>query len=372
MEDNPRLHPDAGISPDVMRLIIRCNGFTPGPVPPSVLIEKTMPPSRAILLNPTRRSRLGMLLGMSSLALGVCAVAWLHRPASTAQAQDSAPAASFGLAPSLQGTVPDGVLADSGPMDAVPAGGPEAPGLPLQGGADLRLSPELIRRFDYWLTTHGERDLPAIRADIQADLTDELNPRRLLRAMRLLDAYVAYKTELSRLQPLPTGTYDAAALGQQLQAIRGVRGRHFTPDETLALFGPDDTTDDHALARLRIAQDPTLTPPERSRQLARLSQRLPPEQRAAETEPVLHLSVADAVAEARARGADATEVRSIRTRLVGPEAAERLARVDAEQADWQARVQGYLALKRERPDDAASHKAARFSPSEQLRLAAYE
>ena len=306
-------------------------------------------------------SRRGALAVWGSLALslvfGLGVAAWWSRPAS-----DLAPGASqtsaegldpsAGLAPSLQGTQPDGVARDD--------------------AGELVLGPGLLRRFDYWLTTLGERSLEAIRADIERDLADELSPSGLRQALRLRDAYLAYKNELTRLQPLPAGTYEAGALALQLQAIRAVRARYFSPDEQSALFGADDATDDHALARLRISQDPTLSPAERRRELARLSERLSPEQRAAETEPVLHLSVADAVAEARARGAGEQEVLAIRARMVGPEAAERLARVDAEQARWQARVQRYLSIKQSDSDEAAAHKAAEFSPAEQLRLGAYE
>ena len=292
-----------------------------------------------------------------SLVVGLSAAAWWNRPASgPAPSVPQAPSEGQALrgepAPSLQGTQPDAIA--------------------LAGVGELVLGPELLRRFDYWLTTLGERSLEAVRADIERDLADELSPSSLRQALRLRDAYLAYKAELSRLQPLPAGTYEADALAQQLQAIRAVRARHFSADEVSALFGSDDATDDHALARLRVAQDPKLSPAERRRELARLSERLSPEQRAAETEPVLHLSVADAVAEARARGAGAQEVMAIRARMVGPEAAERLARVDAEQAQWQARVQRYLSIKQTDPDEAAAHKAAEFSPAEQLRLGAYE
>lgn len=299
-----------------------------------------------------------------ALAAVVAVAAWWGRAA--APAEVAAPASLGGrsdpygfaradvggMAPSLDGTQPGGQVHD--------------------GQAGLILSAELLRRFDYWLATHGERSLETIRADIAQDLADELTPDGLRRALRLRDAYIAYKTDLARLQPLPAGTYAADALAQQLQAIRAVRARHFAADEVQALFGVDDATDDHALARLRIGQDPSLSSAERRRQLARLSERLSPEQRAAETEPVLHLSVAEAVTEARARGADAREVMAIRTRMVGPEAAERLAQVDAEQARWLGRVQRYLALKQTNPEEAAAHKAAEFSPAEQLRLGAHE
>lgn len=292
-----------------------------------------------------------------TLVVGLGVAAWWSRPVSAPKteaptAAAERPASPVGLAPSLQGTHPEG--------------------LALEGVGELVLGPELLRRFDYWLTTLGERSLEAVRADIARDLSDELSASSLREALRLRDAYLAYKAELSRLQPLPAGTYEADALALQLQAIRVVRARHFSADEVSALFGADDATDDHALARLQVSQDPKLSPAEKRRELARLSERLSPEQRAAETEPVLHLSVADAVAEARARGASAQEVMAIRARMVGPEAAQRLAQVDAEQAQWQARVQRYLSIKQTDPDEAAAHKAAEFSPAEQLRLGAYE
>lgn len=260
--------------------------------------------------------------------------------------------ANTASAASLQGTEPDGRL--------------------HAGDAELVLSGDLVRRFDYWLTSHGEKPLAAIRADVLADLARELNRASLQRASRLFDAYVAYKTELARLQPEPSAQMDAGALGRQLQAIRAVRARHFAADEAVALFGVDDADDDHALARLRIAQDPGLSDAARRQRLQQLSAQRSPEQRAAETAPVLHLTVADAVAEARARGADAAEVRAIRTRMVGAEAAERLARVDADQAAWQSRVQAYQAVRQSQPAEAATYKTTHFSPAEQLRLAAYE
>lgn len=292
-----------------------------------------------------------------SLLFGVSAAAWWSRPESSLASGEAQSTVEGGVrraepARSLQGTQPEGIA--------------------LDGAGELVLGPALLRRFDYWLTTLGERSLEAVRADIERDLADELRPSSLQQALRLRDAYLSYKADLGRLQALPAGTYAADALALQLQAIRAVRARHFSPGEVGALFGADDATDDHAVARLRVAQDPKLSPAERRRELFRLSESLSPEQRSAETEPVLHLSVADAVAEARARGATPQEVMAIRARMVGPEAAERLARVDADQLLWQARVQRYLSIKQTDPDEAAAHKAAEFSPAEQLRLGAYE
>ncbi|MDD2976752.1 lipase secretion chaperone [Aquabacterium sp.] len=291
-------------------------------------------------------------------ALGVYGVqAWLDDAATTTSfaAHQAAPAEPGIIqptpAPSLVGTAPDGTLHD--------------------GRGDLRLSPDLIRRFDYWLTTYGEKSLEAIQADILADLRDELNASGMARAQQVLKAYFAYKNELARLTPLPAGTQQAAALSQQLKAMRDVRARHFQPSDIAQLFGPDDAQDEETLARLHIMQDAALSDADKQRKLAELTAQLPPEQQAHRTEPVLHLTVSEAVAEARERGASDQEVQAVRTQLVGADAAQRLAVLDAEEAAWQARVQQYLSLRQTDEVAAEAYKEANFKEREKLRLSAY-
>ena len=293
-------------------------------------------------------------LWVAAAMLMAGAAVWLWRPTAPTATDAPAPdtATTPWLAPSLAGTEPDGQV--------------------QQAGGHLLLSPQLLRRFDYWLTTYGERALDAIEADVRRDLADELNPDALAQALSLWKAYVAFKAELARLPALPGGTLDADSLGRQVQAVRAVRARHFNAAQVQALFADEDADDDLALARLRIQQDPTLGATERSRRLADVQARLSPAQREAEAAPLVHQTVREAVEAARARGADAAEVQAIRTRLVGAEAAARLAALDDAEAAWQARVQRYRDLLRHDPREAAAHKAAQFSETEQLRLAAYE
>lgn len=308
----------------------------------------------AVLLSTPRLRRLPWLLG----ALAVGSAGWLiWRLAG--QAPDSAPAtaaltqpAAPWPAPSLAGTEPDGQV--------------------HQAGGQLLLGPQLLRRFDYWLTTYGERPLDAIEADVRRDMADELHADALAQAMSLWKAYVAFKAELARLPALPSGTLEADSLAQQVQAVRAVRARHFNAVQVQALFAEEDADDDLALARLRIQQDTTLTAAERARRLADLQARLTPAQREAEAAPLVHQTVREAVEAARAQGADAAEVQALRARLVGPEAAARLAALDDAEAAWHARVQRYRHLLQHDPQEAAAHKAAQFSETEQLRLAAYE
>ena len=104
-----------------------------------------------------------------------------HLPAATSQAN------SNDLARTFIGTTPDGVLANQ--------------------GQDLVLSPDLIRRFEYHLTAVGERSLAQIREAIVKDITAELNEKGQKEALRILDAYLKFKTALGSVnQPKMTGS----------------------------------------------------------------------------------------------------------------------------------------------------------------------
>src|SRR5471032_2818489 len=69
------------------------------------------------------------------------------------------------------------------PADATPLAATSLAGTTPDGAAtaapdqSLVLDPALIRRFDYWLTTVGERPIAAIRADVERDLDAHLGPR---------------------------------------------------------------------------------------------------------------------------------------------------------------------------------------------------
>jgi lipase chaperone LimK len=311
-----------------------------------------MPPRPAVLLSTPRLRRLPWLVATLVLA-SAATLTWRLTGQEAVTTVVTRPQVEAPWpAPSLAGTEPDGQV--------------------HQAGGQLLLGPQLLHRFDYWLTTYGERPLDAIEADVRHDMAKDLNAEALAQAMSLWKAYVAFKAELARLPALPSGTLEAASLAQQVQAVRAVRARHFTAAQVQALFATGDADDDLALARLRIQQDTTLTAAERTRRLTEVQSRLTPAQREAEAAPLLHQTVRDAVEAARARGADAAEVLAIRTRLVGPEAAARLAALDDAEAAWQTRVQRYHHLLQHDPQEAAAHKAAQFSETEQLRLAAYE
>ncbi|MEW9897674.1 lipase secretion chaperone [Chitinivorax sp. PXF-14] len=313
---------------------------------------------------------MGKTLLLSAAALGAVAVfgayAGFHQTTATTittapQAAASEPAA---FARSFVDTRPDGELAG--------------------GNGELKLSPELLRRFDYYLSAIGERSLADIQAAIERDLTRELKPADAARAKHILAQYLAFKRALADVrQDRALGGQTLDAMRVRLASIRQTRSRFFTPTEIQALFGDDDTQADLALDRLAIQRNASLSLAQKQARLAELDARLSPQQRAEREAPVQHQTLAAQVDAARAHGASDADVLALRTAAVGGEAAERLAALDREDAAWKARIHDYLAERSrvlantqlapaDRDAALARLRDARFDSQEQLRLPAYE
>src|SRR4051794_11138127 len=144
------------------------------------------------------------------------------------------------FAPSLAGTSTEGIA-------------------PAAMGAALVLEPGLIRLFDHYLTTLGERTLAEIRAQILRELALRYAPAAARQAQEVLDRYLAYKEALRAEAPAaPRAGRGADLLHERLRAMHAIRSRYFDDAESQALFGPDDREAAEALARLAVAQDPTL------------------------------------------------------------------------------------------------------------------
>lgn len=299
--------------------------------------------------------------GGAALAVLTAGVAWLaSRPSAVPPAPPAVP-----FAPSLVGTTPDGEVRHSLTRELV-------------------IDEGLRELFDYYLATLGERPLEQVVAEIERVLNARLSPKAAAEARALLSRYLVYRRALVALEQDRTlAGSDLGALKRRLAAIRQLRERNFGAEVARRLFGDEDRFAEDMLARLAIRQNPNLNPAQRAAALAELDRALPPEMLAARAALVQHQQLAETVAAARARGADEAEVFRLRSAEVGPEAARRLAAVDAEERAWQTRIQAYLsdyhALRADKTlDDTARTQAiqalrdARFSADEQRRLAAYE
>ncbi|MEW6267753.1 MAG: lipase secretion chaperone, partial [Thermodesulfobacteriota bacterium] len=122
---------------------------------------------------------------------------------------------------------------------------------------------------------------------------------------------------------------------------------------------------------------------ERARRAAELEASLPPEERARRREATAALDLRAAEADLAASGGSADELHALRERMVGREAADRLATLDAQRRAWNERVADYRAARaaidgepsldaREREAAIARLRVERFSETERLRVEALD
>ena len=251
---------------------------------------------------------------------------------------------------------------------------------------DLLVTAELRRLFDYYLASSGEQSLPAISHAIGVALDERLAPRAAQQARQLLQRYLLFKQALPALEQALPGSMVApsmlSGLQKKWQDMQHLRGQFFSATESRALFGLDDDYDNDALARLALNQDASLTAEQRQLALTRLDQAVSPALRAAREAPYQVLRMEQQAQQLRAQGGSEDEVYRLRAASWSPEAANRLAELDRESADWQTRIHTYQeqrAQLRSTADDSTAQQLSvqalrdrYFTVPEQKRLSAYE
>ena len=298
-------------------------------------------------------------------ALALVVIGLQGMPVTGAYVVDPAPPGDARPAPasSLAGTTPDGAATAAADQSLV-------------------LDPALIRLFDYWLTTVGERPLDSIRADVERDLDNRLDPRAARQAKDLFGRYLKFKTALKDQRPAKSAGRSVDMLRTGLRMMLALRATYFSDAESQALFAPQDAEASAALARMDIEQDATLDATQRRERLAALDARLPASVRAEREAPLAVVRLEEAAQKIRAQGGSEDDVYRMRAAATSPEAANRLADVDRDETAWKARIAAYrsqragvLAAPGSDEDHAAAMSELRnrlFTPDEQRRLAAYE
>jgi lipase chaperone LimK len=271
-------------------------------------------------------------------------------------ARAPAPGALPALPESLRGTEPGGGLFADASGRFVP-------------------SREALALFDYYFSASGEEPDDVIRARILAEIRARLPGSAVAGAKAFFAAYLAYRDAAERLFATEPASED---LERRFQRIREIRREAFGAGVAADLFGEEERVTEIDLARRRVARDETLSREERERRIAALDAELPASERAARAEVRQAVDLRAAVAELRAAGASDAEIHAERERRVGPEAAARLAALDAQRADWAARVDAWRAerdaLRARGATDAelAALRDERFTAPERLRLDALE
>jgi lipase chaperone LimK len=263
-------------------------------------------------------------------------------------------------------------LADSATVAAASASMARLPPgtVPTAGAPDAFLQPGLRHRIEQLLLDVGPADTPQeLKRKLLAQLHLQFSAAEATRAAELVGRYVDYRVAVSQLKP-PKDMGDPHALRQALQARQQARRQHFTDEEWQALFEQEEQLDRFTIARLEILRNPSLDAQQKQEGLRAAESELPPAQRAARSEAVLHETVAAQSAAFEAAGTLDQQRHAQRSAAYGEAAAQRLGELDREERDWQSRLERYAALQAS-TRDASQLEAARqqlFTPQEQLRL----
>ncbi|HYD50734.1 MAG TPA: lipase secretion chaperone [Terriglobales bacterium] len=249
--------------------------------------------------------------------------------------------------------------------------------LTLDANGGLLPSPEVRKFFDYFLSAAGEETAQHTYTRIVGAIRARLRGAAATEAVALLDRYIEYRRRLRQLyQRDGAATTDLVA---RLAEVRAIRRAVLGEAAAAAMFGEEERVQEIALQRRALIADATLSEAQKEQRLNQLEADLPEPVRAAAAESLAPLRLQRDEAELRAAGGDENEIRSLRESYFGAEAAERLARLDGEEARWQERVAAYqqarrALLARSDFDDAARQRALdqllreRFSATERLRI----
>lgn len=218
------------------------------------------------------------------------------------------------------------------------------------------------------------RDDPmGFRERLAARVRAQFSPELAAAAIAFMNRYVNYLESLNAFN-LPSQANDVSALRHVFETRKGIREAHFSAEEYEILFARDDRLDRYTIARLEIQADAKLTAEQRNEALTRAANELTPEERRERAASQLPLAL-----QRQTESFDAAQVSdearfATRAREHGEAAAQRLAELDREQRDWDARLTQYEQAQRATREGAMTEaqltalRDRMFNEQERLRL----
>ncbi|MBM2652139.1 lipase secretion chaperone [Burkholderia diffusa] len=225
-----------------------------------------------------------------------------------------------------------------------PLDGSSAPRLPLDAGGRLAKSRAVRDFFDYCLTARSDLNAAALDALVVREIAAQLDGAAA--QPEALDVWHRYRAYLDALAKLPeAGAVDKSDLGALQLALdqRASIASRTLGDWSQPFFGAEQWRQRYDLARLKIAQDRTLTDAQKAERLAALAQQMPADERAARQKADRQQAAIDQIAQLQKSGATPDAMRAQLTQTLGPEAAARVAQMQQDDASWQSRYADYAA-----------------------------
>ncbi|WP_408475332.1 lipase secretion chaperone [Paraburkholderia megapolitana] len=222
--------------------------------------------------------------------------------------------------------------------------GSSAPRLPLDMHGDLAKTRAVRDFFDYCLTARNDMTPAELDALVQREIAAQVDGTAA--QPEALDVWHRYRVYLDALAKLEsnggtsTNGLDLVAIQQTLDQRETLASREMG-DWSDAFFGAERKRQRVDLARLRISRDASLSDTQKAAQLAALDQQMSPEEQAMQAQMKQQSETIAKIAALQKSGATADEMRAQITQTLGPEAAERVVQMQADDAAWQATYADY-------------------------------
>jgi len=219
----------------------------------------------------------------------------------------------------------------------------EIPGnLMVDMSGKLIVTEDLRDVFEYFLSGMGEEPYETLIARIEEYLKYALPDSASQEAIEILHSYLTYKKKLEELESdksIIEGREDRiAALKDILSQRMLVRRQCLSPDVVDAFFGESEKYDLFTLGRIEIEQNAVLSEQEKESRLIELEEQLPEHMKERRQEYRTRQKLQKTIDEIRQKGGSEEEVFQARAEIFGPEAAERLAELDKQTANWENRL----------------------------------
>ncbi|AOJ06408.1 lipase secretion chaperone [Burkholderia mayonis] len=250
------------------------------------------------------------------------------------------------VAPSAPAVAAAGADAGSG-ASALPTSlaGSSAPRLPLDAHGHLAKARAVRDFFDYCLSAQNELSAAALDALVSREIAAQLDGT--VAQGEALDVWKRYRAYLDQLAKLPDGgapgnKFDLATLQLALDQRESIASRTLG-DWSTPFFGAEQQRQRYDLARLKIMRDASLTDAQKAARLAALEQQLPLDQRAEQAREKQQNDAVARIAQLQKSGASPDEMRAQLAQSLGPEAADRVAKLQQANDAWRAKYDEYAA-----------------------------
>jgi lipase chaperone LimK len=217
-------------------------------------------------------------------------------------------------------------------------------GFELDADGNLIITNRIRQLFDYFLSTQGEEPLPTIVQRLRAYIHNTLSGDAAAEAEQLLEDYIGYLDDVAALDsPVTPGqTIDPAQLRAQKEQLAAIRASRFDAIANEAFFAEEEAYDHYTLSRLEVMQDENLSADERASRLAALESQLPPAWQESLRDVTRYQDLQALTQQWQESDGNPANLQRMRENLLGQEAAERLAMLDQERAEWQQRMDSWL------------------------------